>query len=326
MSWLTRVSFATSILWELPLAALSFLFFKVTRFLVRRLLSLYYVLRSKSALRWQFASAELLDTPGALPMIMTTGPRWNTHAIVGTAGPVVVQDSLTVNVAAAERSARVWTLVVCTFPGYRTVTTVGSLNAPFGGSSERLSLSPGKYWIALRYYHWKEAVELPEMLVDGARTIPAVSVPRGVNDFYSTFADRRGLFYTCLHYYVFVSLKYRRYLPAGFVEREFVPLGNPETTFHFGAVQAGERLSIQVSPQLLSSHDVYLTLYNLASFPIASHQVTRQDFMTAESPASYVYLIRTHPNGGGPAGSERDALRIAVVGRAQGSTERHPDR
>src|SRR5436853_7938802 len=118
MSLSNKILSGFSILWKLWLAALSFVFFKTVKFLMRRLTSVYYVVAKNQARQWKFASPEVLKMPGALPMIMTTGPRWNTHAIVANAGPIAVKQSLTVNVAAMERSAQVWTLVVCTFPGF----------------------------------------------------------------------------------------------------------------------------------------------------------------------------------------------------------------
>ncbi len=323
MSLSNKILSGFSILWELWLATLSFVFFKSVKFLIRRLLSVYYVVAKSQAFQCKFISAQLLKMPGALPMIMTTGPRWNTHAIVVTAGPIVLKQSLTVHVAAAERSARVWTLVVCTFPGYQTVTTIGSLNAPFGGPSAEIPLSPGKYWIALRYYHWSESVELPALTVDGVEVIHSTRVPSDLNDFYYTLAGRSNLFYLCLHYYVFVLLRYRRYFPAAFVEREFLPLPNPETHFYFGALQTGERLSMQLDPSLLISYDIYLTIYNRASFPVVWFQVTNREFATAESIANCVYLVRIHNKGPVQRDFHREGLRISVIGCAHHQLERH---
>jgi Family of unknown function (DUF6208) len=317
MSYPHRILPGISIVWESWLATLSFLFFKGVKFMLRHGLSCYYSLIGSQVLRWRFLSPELLKTPGALLTIMTIGPRWNTHAIVATAGPVVVEKSLAVNVAAAERSARVWTLAISTFPRYQTVTTIGSRNTPFDSTTMEVSLRPGRYWLALRYYHWGARVELPALTIDGVEVIHSTTVPFDVNDFYSAMIDRNNLLYRCLHYYVYVLLRYRRFFPAAFVEREFVPLGNPETRFEFGAMEAGERLSIQTDPSVLFRYDIYVTIYNRASFPVVWYQVTDGEFATAESAARCVYLVRIHSKEAGPGEFRDEGLKISVLGCAR---------
>ena len=174
--------------------------------------------------------------------IMTTGPRWNTHAIIGTVGPITIKRSLVMNVASAEDSARVWTLVINDFPSYRPVTALSSHSAPFTGQWAEVPIEPGTYSIALRYYHSGGRVDLPALTVDGVEVVHETSVPPNLNDIYFDLAKRSNLFYLCFHYYVFVLLSYRRYFPASFVEKEFLPQGNPETRFYFGAVRKGERV------------------------------------------------------------------------------------
>jgi len=313
-----------SILWELGLGLLSFIFFKTVKFIIRRLLSVYYLVAKKQAYQWKVASAELLKKPGVLPMIMTMGPRLNTHAIIGNVGPLALKRSLTVHVAAAERSAQVWTLVVTTFPSNQTVTSISSLDAPFPTPTAEIPLRPGKYWIALRYFRWAESVELPALAVDGVEVIPSTPVPSDLDGFYRTcLAGKSNPFYLCLNYYVFVLLRYRRFFPAAFVEREFLPMPNPETRFHFGALQAGECLSIQLDPSLLTSYDVYLTIYNRASFPMVWLQVIHGDFVTAECTADGFYLVRVHNKGPLRQDFPKEGLRISVIGRAGQPLERH---
>ena len=307
-----RILAGAEVLGELCLAALSFVFFKVVKFAVRAGLWCYYRFAGSQALRWRFVGPELFQTPGTLLMIMTTGPRWNTHAMIATAGPVEVKQSLAVNVASAQRSARVWTLVICSFPGYRAVTTIGSRNTPFGGPNVELPLAPGRYWFALRYYHWADLMELPPLTVDGAELIHATPVSFGVDDFYRSLSGRNDLLYRCLHDYVYVLLRYRRYLPAAFVAREFVPLGNPETRFEFGAMRTGERLSIQADPSVLLSYDVYVTIYNRASFPVEWFPVTGPEFTTAAAAAKCVYLVRIHGKEAGAEDFSGVGLKISV--------------
>ena len=290
----------------------AFIFFKTVKFFIRRLLSIYYIVASDQAFQWKFASAEVLERPLATPMVMTMGPRLNTHAILANAGPLAVRQSLRVEVAAAERSAQVWTLVVSTFPGFQTVCTIGSRNAPFAGPSAEIPISPGKYWIALRYYRWSQYVELPALGVDGVELIHSTRIPPGKYNFYRTLAGKSNLFYRFLNYYVFVLLRYRRYFPVAFVEKEFLPMGSPETEFYYGALQSGERLSMRLDPSLLNTYDVYLTIYNLASFPVAWFQVTDPEFTTAESSADGSFLVRIQNKGPVQGDIPREGVKISV--------------
>ena len=93
--------------------------------------------------------------------------------------------------------------------------------------------------LGLRYYRWTEHVELPAIQGDGNDLVAAKVVPRDINNFYSDLINRRNLFYYALHFYVYTMLRFRRMLPSGFVERQYAPVGNPETKYLYGTVQAG---------------------------------------------------------------------------------------
>src|SRR2546430_1025503 len=115
------------VFWEVPLALVSFVFYKVVRWLLRRVANLHFRPGTEKARHWRVLSAETLKNPLALPLLMTSAPRWNTHAVVATAGALRVERTLGVDVEAAARSAQSWTLVVYTFPGFRTVAGIDSL-------------------------------------------------------------------------------------------------------------------------------------------------------------------------------------------------------
>ena len=122
-----------------------------------------------------------------------------------------------------------------TRPG-RTVTSVGSLSSPFRDGKARLKLPPGKYWLGLRYYQWNRDAELPAVRADGTDVAKPTTVPADINGFYRDLGQRSNVIYLALHYYVFVLLRYRRWFPASFVQRKFLPMGNPETKFYFEAL------------------------------------------------------------------------------------------
>ena len=80
------------LLWELPLALLSFGFYRANRLLISRLYRRFQSRLGSRATRWRLLNRTTLAMPISLPVLMTTGPRWNTHALIGTLGPLNVVD------------------------------------------------------------------------------------------------------------------------------------------------------------------------------------------------------------------------------------------
>jgi hypothetical protein len=262
------------LLWRLPLAALSMVFYKTAGTVFRSAMQRYNKKHPEAVRRWRVLSGETLKMPIALPALMTTGPRWNTHAIVATAGPLAVARSFEIDPACAMLSAKSWSVVVCTFPGMKTVAHVGSASVDNAGNLPAITLGPGNYWLALRYYHWNEAPELPAVRVDGAEVVPSVHVsPRG-NDFYRDLPARTSFVYLAMHYHMWVLLRYPGLFPAALVTRQFLPLGNPDTEFYFGCTDEKESIHIDIQPEVFSGYNVFLTVYSRASFPVLSRQVT----------------------------------------------------
>ncbi len=280
---------------QAPLALLSFLLFKVVQFLMRRLANLHYRRRKEQAFRWHPLSAETLKNPLALPLLMTSAPRWNPHAIIATLGPLPVQESLTIDVTAARLSAPSWSIVVYSFPGFRTVTSINSLDCPADVSTRTLTLKPGRYWIGLRYYRWGESVALPGMQVDGRPAVAPMPLPAGVNAFYHELSRRRSWWYCLLHYHAWVALLWKDRLPRRLVERIVLPVGNPGTAFHYGVIGKGERLRIEMDEEVKRGADVYLTIYNRASFPVKWEGVTQGIHESERMTAGCMYLIRVLP-------------------------------
>jgi len=281
-----------SLLWELPLGVVSFLFNKTVKAIMRGLLRSHENRRRGQDCRWQPVSTEFLSKPFALPLVMTAGPRWNTHALIATLAPVRVNKVLEIDAGAADRSARTWTVVVCTHPDRRTVTSVGSLLSPFPDDKARIDLPAGTYWLGLRYYHWNRNAELPAVRADGQEVAKSTTIPEDVNGFYRVLTQRSSFFYVALHYYVFVLLLRRRWFRASFVEREFLPLSNPETEFYFDALRKGEALQLHIAPEALDRWDVLLTVYDKSSFPTDSVQVKQPHYEFVASEGDRTCLIR----------------------------------
>lgn len=277
---------------EIALAPFSFLLYKTVRSGVKQLTQHQARKYAPMATQWLIVDGRAIKKPLELLVPMALGPRWNTHALVALAGPLHVNSTLRIDVGSAAKSAGSWAIVAHELPTYRAVANVGSLKPSSGEPWQSLELGPGTYRLALRYYRWHDDAELPAIEVDDEPAVPAMAVPADVNDFYRTLSERSNIFYLCLHSYVSTLLRYRRWFPASFVAREYLPAGNPQTTFCYGFLPAGTRLNIELDPSLLETHDVYFTAYNRASFPIRWYQLLEENHTSAPFPGSGSYLIR----------------------------------
>ena len=280
------------LLWEMPLGVSSLLFYRLNRAVLRRLYQRDLASHPARAKSWRPLSTKMFSQTGALACMMTTGPRWNPHAVIAAAGPIDVQSILRLDVACANASAGEWTVVVHSFPDHRLAGSIGR-----GHPTGQLDLPPGQYILFLRYYHCGIKPRLPAISADGQTMVAEDEIPPGINSFYDTLAARSSWYYRALHYYVFPVLKYRSWLPERWVAHEFLPVGNPESQFTFGCVLQGEELEIFCHDRCLSSFHVYLTLYNRASFPTLWQEITASESRIC-SPANGFYLTRQHLRAG----------------------------
>jgi len=262
------------------------------RWLLRRLTDLYARRHPDHAHQWQPFSGEFLNRPGVLPVLSTGAPRWNPHAIIGSTGPFVIKQAIGFHSAVARKSAALWTLVIYSYPHRETVGILSSFKAS-GKEWDTLDVKPGTYVVGLRYYRWKEQVEFPAIQGDSQDLVPAKKVPRDINDFYNGLFERRSPFYYGLHFYVYTMLRFRNMLPSTFVERQYAPVGNPETRYLYDTIQAGDHLQFKAPPAVLRDYDIYLTIYSRHSLPALWRQIS--DSQECVSPVKGFYLVRIHP-------------------------------
>jgi hypothetical protein len=299
----------------LPLACLSFAFFCATRAVLVRLVDWHFRGRPAEARRWRILSAESLQRPLALPIVMTTAPRWNTHAIVATVGPLQVRDAIEIQVTPARRSAASWSIVVYTFPGHATVCSVGSTDDHAQGRV-RLPLPPGRYLLGVRYYRWRDDVELPAVFVDGDATVEPAKVPADVNTFLHQLRARRSLLHRWLHYHVRTLLRLRDWVPEPFLQRRFLPVGNPDTRFVYDAVERGAPLRVRIDPVILQHHDVYFTLYDRWSLPVMWCELDAPERTLPPAEEDGFYVLRVHQRVGGAAPYTAPQVEVVSQSRA----------
>ena len=285
-----------SFLWEIPLAFLSFLFYKITKFIIGNLFTIYLAINKDKASQWRVLSQETIDSPLTLPVLMTKGPRWNTHAIIGTLGPFYVDKSISLDIESANKSARSWIAVIYSFPGYKTVTSIKSDEIDSADRWYSLELKPGKYSLGLRYYNRLDNINLPAVKVDDRELVSPVTIPQNINDFYHNLIKAKNWFYSSLHYYIFTILKFRKWLPESFVRKEYLPVGAPDTFFAYNYLDREQTLQIEFSSEIINNFDIYFTLYDRSSLPLSWCQIKSEKYSLPAREELGYYLLRIRPN------------------------------
>lgn len=301
-----------SLLWEIPLSFISFFFYKLNRYLVSRLYRRFLASSEKRSRTWRLLDRGTLLMPISLPVLMTTGPRWNTHALIGTLGPLAVSRTISLCTSTCKNSASSWTGVIYRFPDFHTVSQFSSLSDHASLDWSSIVLPPGRYVLGIRYYGLSAAPEMPQVCVDDSFTIDGVNTPLDTNQVYADLIDRSGFYYHCLHYYIFNLLRFRSFFSPPFVRREFLPVGDPDTTFRYGIIKKGHRLTVSLSPSLFSGYRVFLTAYNRASLPFLSVEVKNELWLSECLPFDGFYLFRIRPLSVGLPPIEPDDLQVSL--------------
>ena len=274
---------------EIPLALLSFCFNKATKLIIGNLYRFYLAFNRQRATQWQVLSAETLEKPLSLPVLMTKAPRWNTHAIIGTLGPVHVNRSVAIDLQSCNFSSQSW-IAIFYSSNYQSVASIESRNR-HQGEWATLQLEPGQYTIGLRYYNWSEQVKLPAVKVDEREVVSPQVISPDVNRFYDSLR-KRNWFYLWLHTYIFTLLKLKDWFPEAFVKKEYLPVGATDTKFLYGCLQKAEKLQIALNSSTLKHYELYLTIYDRSSFPLTWCQIDREKLTTEPVEENGSYLLR----------------------------------
>ncbi|MEL6579698.1 MAG: DUF6208 family protein [Cyanobacteria bacterium J06621_12] len=282
------------LLWSIPLSLLSWLFNKFVKLAIGILFTIYLALNKSKAKQWRVLSAKMINAPLILPVMMTKGPRWNTHAIIGTLGPFKVEKAIALNTEIANQSAGSWIAVVYSFPGYKTVTSLTS-EMVSGNTWEELKLPAGKYSLGVRYYNRTETINYPQIKVDGGLFVESHNVPQDINNYYYDLIKSKNWFYSSLHYYIYTILKLRNYLPASFVRREYLPVGAPDTHFAYNYLDPQQTLQIETAPEIVEQFDIYFTLYDRSSLPLSWCIITETKYTLPPQDTKGYFLLRIRP-------------------------------
>jgi hypothetical protein len=242
--------------------------------------------QGKYKLGWQLVSEQLVSEPATLLYLLVSTPRWNPHAV--TAGTGVLQVERTVRFNPASLIARHWTLVATSFPSLEHGVFVSSVDA---GERGVLDLKPGLYRITARMYEPGLDARLPALLVDDRAVVEEAEIPSDTNQFYAALPRSRTRLHERIHAHVPALLDLQQVLPR-LVQASYLPAGNPETTFRFGAVQAGDTLKVVVDPALLRDTDAYLCVYGRASIPLIYERLEPGEQSIGPVPEEGSWLLR----------------------------------
>jgi len=284
-----------NILWEIPFAIVSFLFFKAFKRYVTALLKLAVKKGKTAEEAWMIVDEQSLNLPRVLTFFQLYAPRWNTHAVIAVSN-VAVKHELKICTETAKKSAHPWSIVIT--DESKNCIVLGSFgndcNFPITEQDgwQTISLPPGRYNLGLRYYNVLDGAMLPKVVLDGERELASRQVLKTTNDFYKHLAERGTFGYKMMHFYVYVMLRLRFFFPDKFIRDEYLPVGNPETYFLYGALYAGERLKVTADPGLFETHNVYFNVYDRASLPVHWGQIGDTETLTPSVIKKGYYLIR----------------------------------
>ncbi|AUC59717.1 hypothetical protein AA637_00540 [Cyanobacterium sp. HL-69] len=267
--------------------------------MIGNLYTIYLKVNQKKANQWRVIDNQLVSSAINMGVLMTKAPRWNTHAIIGTLGPFMVENDLSLEVASANNSAKSWFAIFYSFPNYDTIDTIAS-KVDNQEQWQSIKLKKGKYTIGLRYYNYGEKLTLPAVRIDGKEFTPTKKIPNDSNGFYKTIIQKKNWYFLAIHYYIYTVLKLKIYLPDSFVKYEFLPVGAIDTKFYYDALDKGEILTIEVDQNTLNKYDIYITIYDRTSLPIQWFQLKDLTEKTKPVTNKGYYLIRVRNQGKPP--------------------------
>lgn len=292
MTALARSVTLRGLCWEVPLAIASIIAQRIGRGAIVLLGRLAYRRSPERFSCWRPLIASELVRAEVFFRYLLTGPRWNTHALVAPAGPMKVNRALTICADELKASANYWSLAVYQFPSFKKMAHTSALTLAPGSREVHCELPPGDYYVAVRAYECKKKVRFPEIRIDGKAEVRALDLVYDGNGFYDDLHKRTRLLHRLIHFYVWVLLRLRGIVPERILEKEYLPVGDTNTQFSFGWIVRGERIEFDVAEGVFLTHRVYCTVYNIASLPVASFEVTNSKHRGPRAMQRGHFLVR----------------------------------
>eukprot|EP00316_Scyphosphaera_apsteinii_P023757 CAMPEP_0119334550 /NCGR_PEP_ID=MMETSP1333-20130426/87551_1 /TAXON_ID=418940 /ORGANISM="Scyphosphaera apsteinii, Strain RCC1455" /LENGTH=328 /DNA_ID=CAMNT_0007344867 /DNA_START=396 /DNA_END=1382 /DNA_ORIENTATION=- len=204
------------------------------------------------------------------------GPRWNTHTNPNVFVVKLKSSTATIEIENVRLDGLSFQVVF--YSGRFLATTLGSVAAKPDGSewlSFEATLPPSarEGWmqmiIRVYLYGGREKVTLPRVKIDGVEMIEKTTeFSRDKMAFNHSLTQYQRPIHTALQWHVFPLLTCRWLLPAAWLRKIYLPVGNPETQWKYGAIIEGYSLRCEIKSQsLLDAHLVFCTILNRASIP-----------------------------------------------------------
>lgn len=310
---MSRALWYLALLWQLPLALLSLVLFKIVKFCVLlTVVARVMFSRSGRAPGWSINSEDsIIRTPWMILKGLIAAPRWNTAALVGRAGPMPIAGSVELDLDTFKRSSEHWVFIIYQMPRFTHAVYLSPRTSPDAGGVQRFDLAPGKYLLTARYYRCPERVHFPAVAIDGQEVVPEFEEASTISDFHHQLRDHSNAFYVALNYYIHVIVKHRRLFPESWVRRELLPVGDPGNRFHYGYLTAGEALAFRIPRAVLDTHYIFFTSYDRASMPISWFEVTESEFTGPPCSEPCVYLVRVVRTRPGSDSEDDSAIELS---------------
>jgi hypothetical protein len=270
-------------------------------YLFNRLLKAYFrllfqtLLLKRESKRWKLY-IERLQHPVGIPYAMLNAPRWNTHAFIASAGPVTINENITIDFSGINMLCSSWTFILYKLPANITSKVISCLDD--SSLHHKVNVERGSYSIVLRCYELKYPVELPELIIDNGKVIVE---KRLILDKVPVYPDKimgkESRFYSFVHYYLHYAFREEMKSFSSNLEYEYLPVGNPETTFLFGYFNRNSSVYVDISDGA-GDYMVFITCYNESSFPIYSERIPVYGidlFKSSLLTVNGTYLIRIIP-------------------------------
>lgn len=248
----------------------------------------------------------------AVRFLMTTAPRWNTHATVFTTGPFILEGGdFSFDRTTLDASGRVWCLVVHRAEDGVTIARFSSTAA-----DEPLDLPRGAYGAGLRIYEPAPSITLPALRTSQGTLTPTAQFQLAdITRLEETVFHKTGPVYRLIHAPILQKLARAKDPTDRSVADAYLPVGNPETLFVFGHVPGAAAVTVDATALQAERALVYLTLYNTASFPVHSTAVAPgRTERAAASGSPRSLLLRIVPLSGRPDDhlDLLDAVRVEI--------------
>ncbi|GAL83178.1 hypothetical protein MYP_404 [Sporocytophaga myxococcoides] len=270
-------------------------------YIFNRLLKAYFrmlfqtLLLKKESKIWKLY-IERLQHPLGIPYAMLNAPRWNTHAFIASAGPVTINESITIDFSEVNMLCSSWTFILYKLPANVTSKVISCLDD--STLCHKVNVERGSYSVVLRCYELKYPVELPELIIDNGKVVIEKRLLLNKTPVYpDTIMTKESKFYSFVHYYLHYAFRYGKRSINRNLEFEYLPVGNPETTFLFGYYNRNSIVYVDILDRA-GSFLIFITCYNESSFPVYSEKIPVYGidlYKSALLPANGTYLIRIIP-------------------------------